>query len=137
MLLWVSDENFSKVLFIIFQAQRELQKLKYVVKLQSAVRGHLVRSQAIGTLRCVQAIAKMQTLVRARRAHQFQLLQKCTEQGKVDEEFHNNLVNTIFIWLPPVNYFYAIEFSFRYSFYLCTCSLHLGSRHKFIQSSRW
>ncbi|ONK72170.1 uncharacterized protein A4U43_C04F16510 [Asparagus officinalis] len=75
-----------------FLAQRELQKLKYVVKLQCAVRGHLVRSQAIGTLRCVQAIAKMQTLVRARRAHQFQLLQKCTEQGKVDEEFHNDLV---------------------------------------------
>ena len=43
-------------------------KLKNVVKLQAAVRGHLVRRQAVGTLRCVQAIVKMQALVRARRA---------------------------------------------------------------------
>ena len=45
-----------------------LLKLKNVVKLQAAVRGYLVRSHAVGTLRCVQAIAKMQALVRARRA---------------------------------------------------------------------
>lgn len=43
-------------------------KLKNVVKLQAAVRGHLVRRYAVGTLRCVQAIIKMQALVRARRA---------------------------------------------------------------------
>lgn len=49
-------------------AQRELLKLKNVVKLQAAVRGHLVRRHAVGTLRCVQAIVKMQTLVRARHA---------------------------------------------------------------------
>lgn len=51
-----------------FQAQRELLRLKNIVKLQAAVRGHLVRSHAVGTLRCVQAIMKMQVLVRARRA---------------------------------------------------------------------
>ncbi|KAK9270900.1 hypothetical protein L1049_026486 [Liquidambar formosana] len=49
-------------------AQRSLLKLKNVVKLQAAVRGHLVRRHAVGTLRCVQAIIKMQALVRARRA---------------------------------------------------------------------
>lgn len=38
------------------------------MKLQAAIRGHLVRKQAVGTLRCVQAIVKMQILVRARRA---------------------------------------------------------------------
>lgn len=43
-------------------------KLKNVVKLQAAIRGHLVRSHAVGTLRCVQAIIKLQALVRARRA---------------------------------------------------------------------
>lgn len=43
-------------------------KLKNVVKLQAAVRGHLVRRHAVGTLRCVQAIIKLQALVRARRA---------------------------------------------------------------------
>ncbi|XP_023744529.1 protein IQ-DOMAIN 32 [Lactuca sativa] len=51
-----------------FLAQRELVRYKNVVKLQAAVRGHLVRNHAVGTLRCVQAIVKMQALVRARRA---------------------------------------------------------------------
>lgn len=51
---------------VIMQARRELLKRKKVVKLQAAVRGHLVRNQAIGSLRCVQAIVKMQSLVRAR-----------------------------------------------------------------------
>ncbi|CAN6482566.1 unnamed protein product [Victoria cruziana] len=50
-----------------YLAQRELAKLKDVIKLQAAVRGHLVRREAVGTLRCVQAIIKMQALVRARR----------------------------------------------------------------------
>ncbi|PSS19821.1 Protein IQ-DOMAIN like [Actinidia chinensis var. chinensis] len=51
-----------------FLAQREMLKLKSVVQLQSAVRGHLVRNHAAGTLRCVKAIIKMQALIRARRA---------------------------------------------------------------------
>ncbi|KAI7746993.1 hypothetical protein M8C21_016301 [Ambrosia artemisiifolia] len=50
-----------------FLAEKELVKHKNVVKLQAAVRGHLVRNHAVGTLRCVQAIVKMQALVRARR----------------------------------------------------------------------
>ncbi|KAE9600136.1 putative IQ motif, EF-hand binding, P-loop containing nucleoside triphosphate hydrolase [Lupinus albus] len=53
-----------------FLAQRELLKSKNVVKLQAAVRGHLVRQHAVGTLRCVQAIVKMQVLVRVRRARE-------------------------------------------------------------------
>ncbi|XP_009803493.1 protein IQ-DOMAIN 32 [Nicotiana tabacum] len=52
-----------------FLAQRALLKHKNITKLQAAVRGHLVRRHAVGTLRCVQAIVKMQALVRARRAH--------------------------------------------------------------------
>ena len=56
-----------KTLFNVkLQARRELLRRKKVVKLQAAVRGHLVRNQAMGSLRCVQAIVKMQTLVRAR-----------------------------------------------------------------------
>ncbi|CAI8606557.1 unnamed protein product [Vicia faba] len=53
-----------------YLAQRALIKSKNVVKLQAAVRGHLVRRHAVGTLRCVQAIVKMQLLVRARQAQQ-------------------------------------------------------------------
>ncbi|XP_076919873.1 protein IQ-DOMAIN 32-like [Bidens hawaiensis] len=53
-----------------FLAEKELVKHKNVVKLQAAVRGHLVRNHAVGTLRCVQAIVKMQALVRARKGVQ-------------------------------------------------------------------
>ncbi|XP_073118485.1 protein IQ-DOMAIN 32 [Henckelia pumila] len=49
-------------------AQRLLSKQKNIIKLQAAIRGHLVRRHAVGTLKCVQAIVKMQALVRARRA---------------------------------------------------------------------
>ena len=52
----------------VYQAQRELLKLKSVVRLQAAVRGHLVRNHAVGTLCCVKAIIKMQSLIRARQA---------------------------------------------------------------------
>lgn len=49
-------------------ARGVLLKQKKIVKLQAAVRGHLVRRHAVGTLRCVQAIVKIQALVRARHA---------------------------------------------------------------------
>lgn len=52
-----------------FLAQNSLMKHKNAVKLQAALRGHVVRRQAVGTLRCVQAIVKMQALVRARHDH--------------------------------------------------------------------
>lgn len=69
---------------IICQAQKALLKLKNVVKMQAAVRGHLVRRHAVGTLRCVQAIVKMQALVRA---HQTRLAleRSCTEE-KADKQ---------------------------------------------------
>lgn len=52
---------------ISYQARKGLLKQKNAIKLQAAVRGHLVRRHAVGTLRCIQAIVKMQTLVRKRR----------------------------------------------------------------------
>ncbi|KAM0047144.1 putative IQ motif, EF-hand binding protein [Helianthus debilis subsp. tardiflorus] len=68
----VPDRSESAVLVIQaavrrFLAERQLVKHKNVVKLQAAVRGHLVRNHAVGTLRCIRAIVKMQALVRARR----------------------------------------------------------------------
>ncbi|KAM1387903.1 hypothetical protein ACFX2I_016090 [Malus domestica] len=51
-------------------AQKSFVELENVVKLQAAVRGHLVRRHAVGTLRCVQALVKMQALIRARHARQ-------------------------------------------------------------------
>ncbi|MED6147169.1 hypothetical protein PIB30_041590 [Stylosanthes scabra] len=62
-------------------ARGALLKSKNVVKLQAAFRGHLVRRHAVGTLRCVQAIVKMQLLVRARRA----------QQGNVNHVTHTSM----------------------------------------------
>ncbi|GMJ15434.1 IQ-domain 32 [Hibiscus trionum] len=80
------DANMDESVVIVIQtairgflAQKELGKLKNLVKLQAAVRGHLVRRHAVGTLRCVQAIIKMQLLVRARHAH---LSQEGSYNGK-------------------------------------------------------
>lgn len=78
-----------------YLAKKTLSKLKNVVKLQAAVRGHVVRRQAMGTLRCVHALVKMQALVRSRRAH---LSQKgLSIQEKHDEELktRNQIVNPL------------------------------------------
>ncbi|XP_016451167.2 protein IQ-DOMAIN 32 [Nicotiana tabacum] len=52
-----------------FLARRAQLKQKHITKLQAAVRGHLVRRHAVGTLRCVQAIVRLQAIVRARHAN--------------------------------------------------------------------
>ncbi|KAG6598490.1 Protein IQ-DOMAIN 32, partial [Cucurbita argyrosperma subsp. sororia] len=69
------DSEVEEAIVVVIQAgvrgllaQRELLKLKNVIKVQAAVRGFLVRRHAVGTLRCAQAIVKMQAIVRARRA---------------------------------------------------------------------
>ncbi|KAK1296837.1 Protein IQ-DOMAIN 32 [Acorus calamus] len=83
------DHNLQESSAILIQAairaylaQRELQKIKSVVRLQAAVRRHLVQRQAVGTLRCVQAIVKMQTLVRARRSRILE--EKFANQENID-----------------------------------------------------
>lgn len=65
-----------------FLARRMLLKHKNIIKLQAAVRGHIERRHAVGSLRCVQAIAKMQVLVRQRRAR---LLLKESMNGKENQ----------------------------------------------------
>ncbi|KAG9148997.1 hypothetical protein Leryth_010610 [Lithospermum erythrorhizon] len=67
------DSNLDESVVIVIQsavrtflAQKVLLESKNIIKLQAAVRGHLVRQHAVGTLRCVQAIIKMQLLVRTR-----------------------------------------------------------------------
>ncbi|KAK2452306.1 IQ-domain [Trifolium repens] len=74
-----------------YLAQRALLKSKNVVKLQAAVRGHLVRRHAVGTLRCVQAIVKMQLLVRARHAQKSQLDGKNDYSKTSDNEKHTSV----------------------------------------------
>ncbi|MBA0725186.1 hypothetical protein Golax_021791 [Gossypium laxum] len=51
--------------FRSYLARKALNALKGLVKLQALIRGHLVRKQAIGTLRCMQASVAAQEKARA------------------------------------------------------------------------
>ncbi|KAK1258983.1 Protein IQ-DOMAIN 31 [Acorus gramineus] len=51
-----------------YLARRAFRALKGIIRLQALIRGHLVRRQAIATLRSTQAIVKLQALFRGRRA---------------------------------------------------------------------
>ncbi|PIA62576.1 hypothetical protein AQUCO_00200526v1 [Aquilegia coerulea] len=50
-----------------YLARRAFRALMGIIRLQALVRGHLVRRQAVATLRCVQGIVKFQRLVRGQK----------------------------------------------------------------------
>ncbi|CAA6660875.1 unnamed protein product [Spirodela intermedia] len=53
-----------------YLARRAFRALKGIIRLQAVVRGHLVRRQAVATLKCTWGIVRFQTLVRGKRARQ-------------------------------------------------------------------
>ncbi|CAL9111765.1 unnamed protein product [Musa textilis] len=75
-----------------YLAEKRLHKLKIVVKLQAAIRGYLVRRQAIGSLWCIQAIIRMQSLVKARHAHK--LIEKLTSPEEKFQEKGDSFVKS-------------------------------------------
>ncbi|XP_010523449.1 PREDICTED: protein IQ-DOMAIN 31-like [Tarenaya hassleriana] len=69
--------------FRAHQARRAFSTLKGIIRLQSVIRGHLVRRQAVATYSCIYGIVKLQALVRGQRARSpdngIQLRKKFTE----------------------------------------------------------
>ncbi|ESQ35371.1 hypothetical protein EUTSA_v10007067mg [Eutrema salsugineum] len=54
--------------FRAHQARRAFRTLKGIIRLQAAIRGHLVRRQAVATYSCIWGIVKFQALVRGQKA---------------------------------------------------------------------
>ncbi|CAH1428843.1 unnamed protein product [Lactuca virosa] len=59
-----------------YLARRAFWALKGIIRLQALVRGHLVRRQAVATLKCMRAIVEFQALARGRKVRLGQPLQK-------------------------------------------------------------
>ncbi|KAI3462948.1 hypothetical protein Pfo_019611 [Paulownia fortunei] len=57
----------AQAVFRGYLARRAFRALKGIIRLQALIRGHLVRRQAVATLRCMQAVVKLQALARGRR----------------------------------------------------------------------
>ncbi|KAI4314199.1 hypothetical protein L6164_027132 [Bauhinia variegata] len=65
-------------------ARREFQMLKAITQLQSLIRAHLVRRQAVSTLYCVKGIVKFQALARGYKV-------RCSKIGLAGNKYSNSI----------------------------------------------
>ncbi|CAL5325805.1 unnamed protein product [Camellia sinensis] len=86
-----------------YLARRAFRALKGIIRLQALIRGHLVRRQAVATLRCMQAIVNFQALVRGRQVRLSdagcQVLKRCTtgesmERKQLDSKSKNSFLRS-------------------------------------------
>ena len=73
--------------------------MKSAIKLQAAIRGHLVRKNAVETLHCIRAIVKVQALVRAR-SSKFLVMLFLSIPVHVLFSFYEDTVNAIVAFCP-------------------------------------
>ncbi|OIV98783.1 hypothetical protein TanjilG_20507 [Lupinus angustifolius] len=82
--------------FRSYLARKALCALRGLVKLQALVRGHLVRKQAMETLRCMQALVIAQTRARAQRARMVSESKPNQNQSTYRKSTENDLFKHIY-----------------------------------------
>ncbi|KAL3525957.1 hypothetical protein ACH5RR_014329 [Cinchona calisaya] len=78
-----------------YLARRAFRALKGIIRLQALIRGHLVRRQAVATLRCMQSIVKFQALARGRKVRLLNPDLQLLKNSRLQEILDSRRVNLL------------------------------------------